>query len=109
MMCVVTAIGSLIQVHIIVVINITWFMWIKFNIKMPKFLTIQKPNLRYFSASGFAVALKTNEPFNGTFFKRWHSKMILWLTAMNYFQATQGDQNSSLLRRRAFEVVDNLF
>jgi hypothetical protein len=55
---------------------------------MPKFLTIQKPNHRYFSVSGFAVALKPNEPFGGTFFKiKWHSKMILWLTAMNFFHA----------------------
>ena len=33
-----------------------------FNMKMLKFLTIQNPDFRQFSVSGFAVALKPNEP-----------------------------------------------
>jgi hypothetical protein len=33
--------------------------------KMPKFLTIQKPDIRQFSVNGFAAALKPND-FNGT-------------------------------------------
>ena len=31
--------GSFTHVYIIVVTNLAWFMWIKFNMKMPKFLT----------------------------------------------------------------------
>jgi hypothetical protein len=58
--------------------------WIKFNMNMPKFLTIQKPD-RHFSVSGFAAALKP-EPFDGSFYKRWRSRMILWLIAMNCYQ-----------------------
>jgi hypothetical protein len=54
---------------------------------MPISLTIQKPDIRHFSVSGFAAALKPSEPFDGTFFKRWRSKMILWLTTMNCYHA----------------------
>jgi hypothetical protein len=54
--------------------------------KMPNFLTIQKLDIRLFSVSGFAAALKPND-FNGTNYKRWRAKMILWLTAMNCYQA----------------------
>jgi hypothetical protein len=63
-------------------------------------LTIRKPDIRNFSVSGFAAALKPSEPFDGTFYKRWRSKMILWLTAMNCYHAAHGNPNSSLLRRR---------
>jgi hypothetical protein len=40
---------------------------------MPISLTIQKPNIRHFFVSGFAAALKPSEPFDVTFYKRWHS------------------------------------
>jgi hypothetical protein len=36
---------------------------------MPNFLTIQKPDIRHFSVSGFTVALKISEHFDGTFFQ----------------------------------------
>jgi hypothetical protein len=55
--------------------------------------TIQKPDFRHFFASGFAAALKPSEPFDGTFYKRWRGKMILWLTAMNCYHAAQGKPN----------------
>jgi hypothetical protein len=54
---------------------------------MHNVLTIQKPDTRYFYVSGFAAMLKPGEPFDGTFYKRWRSKMILWLTAMNCYHA----------------------
>jgi hypothetical protein len=41
----------------------------------------------HFYVSGFAAVLKPSEPFDGIFYKRWHSKMILWLTAMNRYHA----------------------
>jgi hypothetical protein len=44
---------------------------------MPNFLTIQKPDIRYFSVSSFAAMLKPSEPFDGVFYKRWRSKMTL--------------------------------
>ena len=65
--------------------------------KMSKFLTIQKTDIKLFSVNGFAGALKPND-FDGTNYKRWRTKIVLWLTAMNYYHATQG-LNNLLLRR----------
>ena len=42
--------------------------------KMPIYLTIQKPNIRQFSVSGFAAALKPNN-FDGRNFMIWRAKM----------------------------------
>jgi len=75
---------------------------------MPKFLTIQKPD-RYFSISGFSVALKP-EPFDGSFYKRWRSRMILWLIAMNCSQVAQGKPKLYTPEEESrFEAADNLF
>ena len=43
------------HVHIFVITNLLLFFWIHFNMKMHKFLIIQKPNIRQFSVSGFAA------------------------------------------------------
>ena len=76
-----------IHMHIYAVTNLLMlFFWIKLIMKMPKFLTIQKPNIMYFSVSGFAAALKPNN-FDGNNFMIWHAKMVLWLTAMNCYHA----------------------
>ena len=64
---------------------------------MPKFLTIQKPDIKQFSVSGFAVALKPND-FDGTNYKTWRAKMVLWLTPMNCYHVAQGSPNNLLLR-----------
>jgi hypothetical protein len=61
------------------------YSWIKLIKKLPIYSAIQKPNLcRNFSNHGFAAALKPDK-FTGTYFKRWQTKTILWLTAMNVF------------------------
>jgi hypothetical protein len=73
---------------------------IKLKLKMHISLTVKKHDIRHFYVSGFAAALKPSKPFYGTFYKRWRSKMILWLTAMNCYHAAQGNPNSSLLKRR---------
>jgi hypothetical protein len=78
------------HMHIHVVTYIAVIFWIKLKLKMPISPTIQKPDIRHFSVSGFAITLKPSEPFDGTFYKRWRSKMILWLTAMNCYHAVQG-------------------
>jgi hypothetical protein len=75
------------HMHIHVVTYITVIFSIKLKLKMHVSLTIQKPDLRHFSVSGCADALKPSEPFDGTFYKRWCNKMILWLTAMNCYHA----------------------
>ena len=54
-----------IHMHIYAVTNLLMlYFWIKLIMKMPKFLTIQKSNVRQFSISGFAAALKPNN-FDG--------------------------------------------
>jgi hypothetical protein len=98
------------HMHIHVVTYITMIFWIKLKLKMPIFLTIQKPDFRHFFVSGFATTLKPNEPFDGKFYKRWRSKMILGLTAMNYYHAAQGKpEQFTPEEERMFDVGDNLF
>uniref|UniRef100_A0A8R7QMW9 Uncharacterized protein n=1 Tax=Triticum urartu TaxID=4572 RepID=A0A8R7QMW9_TRIUA len=59
------------------------YYWIKLIEQLLTFSTIQKPNMfRQFSIHGFAAALKP-APFTGTYFKRWQTKTVLWLMAMN--------------------------
>jgi hypothetical protein len=76
----------------------------------PNFLTIQKPDIRHFYISGFAATLKPCEPFDGTFYKRLRSKMILCLIVMNYYHAAQGKpEQFTPKEERMFDVADNLF
>ena len=50
-----------IRMHIYAITNLLMlYFWIKLTMKMPNYLTIQKPNVRQFSVSGFAAALKPN-------------------------------------------------
>jgi hypothetical protein len=98
------------HMHIHVVTYITVIFWIKLKLKMSISLTIQKPDIRHFSVSGFAAALKPSETFDGTFYKRWRSKMIRWLTAMNcYHVAEEKLEQFTPEEERMFDVADNLF
>jgi hypothetical protein len=48
--------------------------------------------------------------FDGMFYKRWHSRMILWLTAMNcYHSAPEKPEQFAPEEERMFDAVDNLF
>ena len=77
--------------------------------KLPKFLTIQKPDIRQFSVSGFAAALKPND-FDGTNYKTWCAKMVLWLTAMNYNHTTQvKPEQFTPEEEKKLKVANNLF
>ncbi|WVZ61407.1 hypothetical protein U9M48_011286, partial [Paspalum notatum var. saurae] len=71
-------------------------------------------------ASGFASSLKPQTPFDGSNYKRWRAKMVLWLTAMNIMHVAQGKPESSKTlpegqafeatpEGKAFEGADNLF
>ena len=76
---------------------------------MPNYLTIQTPNVRQFSVSDFAAALKPNN-FDGKNFMIWHAKMVLWLTAMNCYHAAQRKPEPfTLEEERKFFAVNNLF
>ena len=83
--------------------------WINFNMKMPKFLTFQKPDIRQFSVSGFAATLKPND-FDGTNYKIWRAKIVLWFTAMNCYHVTQAKPKQfTPEEEQKFLVADNLF
>jgi hypothetical protein len=68
-------------IHDFTLLFIALFLWIKINMKMPYCSTIQKRNFRPFSSVGFAGMLKPT-PFEGTHYKRWREKALLWLSAM---------------------------
>jgi hypothetical protein len=76
---------------------------------LPKYLTIQKYNIRHFSLSGFAAALKPNQ-FDEKNFMIWRVRMELWLTAMNCYHAAQGrPENLDPEDEPKFQAADNLF
>jgi hypothetical protein len=76
---------------------------------LSKSLTVQKSNIRQFSLSGFAAALKPNQ-FDGKNFMSWRALIELWLTAMNCYHAAQGrPENLALEDKPKFRAADNLF
>jgi len=77
--------------------------------KMPKFLTVQKPDIRQFCVNGFVAALKPND-FDGTNYKIWRAKIVLWLTAMNcYHMAQAKPEQFTPEEEQKFLAADNLF
>jgi hypothetical protein len=85
------------------------FFGIKLCRKLSKSQTIQKSNIRQFSLSGFAAALKPNQ-YDEKNFMIWRAWMELWLTAMNYYHTAQGwPENLALEDEPKFRAADNLF
>ena len=99
-----------IHMHIYAITNMLMlFFWIKLIMKMSKILTIQKHNVRQFSVSGFAAALKPNN-FDGKNFMIWRAKMVLWLTTMNCYHAAQGNlERFTPEEEQKFLAANNLF
>jgi hypothetical protein len=83
---------------------------IKICRKIPKTLTIQKLDCcDRFSVTSFAVALKPNT-FDGSNYKRWCDRMILWLTAMNIIHVENGKpEQFTPEEEQAFMAANNLF
>jgi hypothetical protein len=83
---------------------------IKICHKMPKSLTIQKLDCcDRLSVTSFVAALKSNA-FDGSNYKRWCDRMILWLTAMNIIHVANGKpEQFTPEEEQAFMVADNLF
>jgi hypothetical protein len=97
------------HVHIFVITILLLIFWINFNMKMSKSLTIPKPDIRQFFVSSFTATLKQND-FDGTNYKRWRAKMVLWLTTMNCYHASQGKpEQFTPKEEQKFMVADNLF
>nr|ABA91121.1 retrotransposon protein, putative, Ty1-copia subclass [Oryza sativa Japonica Group] len=84
--------------------------WIKICRIMTIFPTIQKPD-RSFSVVGFAAALKPHA-FDGSNYKRWKARALLWLTAMQCFYVSRGKRSEPPLspeEEAKFEASDCLF
>ena len=100
------------QYAIILIITVVLcFLWIKLIGKLLIYLTIQKPYMfRQFSIQGFAAALKPS-PFTGVHFKRWQTKTILWLTAMNVYWVAGGTPNGTITpeQEKAFRDATTVF
>ena len=53
--------------------------------------------------------MKPND-FDGTNYKTWCAKMVLWLTAMNCYHAAQGKPKQfASEEEKKFQIADNLF
>jgi hypothetical protein len=102
-----TAIILLIFTH-----NMICFMFfgIKICRKMPKNLSDQKLDCcDRLSVTSFAAALKPNA-FDGSNYKRWCDRMILWLTVINIIHVTNGKPKQfTPEEEQAFMAADNLF
>src|SRR6185295_717971 len=72
---------------------------IKLCPKLPKFLTIQKPDcVNRLSVSSFAASIKP-PPFDGSNYKRWQERLILWLTLSRVIHVKRVSLNNSLQRK----------
>jgi hypothetical protein len=63
---------------------------IKIYRKLPSCLTIQKPEfVNRLSVSSFAASIKP-PPFDGSNYKRWQERLILWLTLSRVIHVKEG-------------------
>ncbi len=93
--------------------NVTFIVlifWIKIYRIMTKFSTIQKI-YRSFSVVGFTASLKPHA-FDGSNYKRWKARALLWLTAMQCFFVSRGKPSEPPLspeEEAKFEAAEFLF
>jgi hypothetical protein len=83
---------------------------IKIYHKMPKILTVEKLDCcDRLSVTSFVIVLTPNA-FDGSNYKRWHDRMILWLTAMNIiYVGKEKPKQLTPEEEQAFTTADNLF
>ena len=93
--------------NMIILLNV--FFYIKLLLKLPNILTIQQRD-REFLVVGFVSMLKLNV-FEGSHYKRWRQRCILWLTSMHCYFATEprvvGPHTPD--EERAFKHADTMF
>ena len=78
--------------------------------KLLIYSTIQKPYFRQFTPSGFVASVKPNV-FEGTHYKRWRVRAVLWFENMNCYDATLGKPAGDLTpaQEQVFQKTDKLF
>ena len=83
---------------------------IKIYRKLPSYLTIQKPNfVNRLSVSSFAASIKP-PPFDGSNYKRWQGRFILWLTISKVIHVKEGKSEQFTPEEgSAFDEADTLF
>ena len=83
---------------------------IKIYRKLPSYLTIQKPDyVNRLSVSSFAATIKP-PPFDGSNYKRWQERLILWLTLSRVIHVKEGKpEQFSPEEGSAFDEADILF
>ena len=83
---------------------------IKIYQKFPSFLTIQKPDfVNRLSVSIFAASIKP-PPFDGSNYKRWQERLILWLTISRLIHVKEGKPEQFTPEEgSAFDEADSLF
>jgi hypothetical protein len=95
---------------IISILNLLVIFEIKIYQNLPKFLTIQKSIIAdKLSVTNFATTIKLNA-FDGSNYKRWRERLILWLTTMNLMHVKKGKPEQFAPEEgSAFDAFDNLF
>jgi hypothetical protein len=75
---------------LIYIIKLLVIFGIKIYQKLPIILTIQKPDfVNRLSVSSFAASIKP-PPFDGSNYKRWQERLILWLTLSRVIHVKEG-------------------
>ena len=77
---------------------------------MHRFLTIQKTDhVNRLSVSSSTATIKP-PPFDGSNYKHWRERLILWLTTLRIMHVKEGKpEQFTLEERSAFDESDNLF
>ena len=78
--------------------------------KLLIFPTLQKPYYRQFTPSGFVASVKP-PVLEGTHYKRWRVRAVLWFENMNCYDATLGKPEGDLTpaQEQIFQKNDRLF
>ena len=77
---------------------------------MPRFLIVQNPDFaNRLSVSSFTATIKPPS-FDGSNYKRWHERLILWLTVLRVMYVKEGKPKQFTPKEgSAFDEADNLF
>ena len=95
---------------LIYVMNLVVIFGIKIYQKLPSLLTIQKhDNVNRLSVSSFTTTIKP-PPFDGSNYKRWQERLILWLTVLRVMHVKEGKlEQFTPEEGSAFDEADTLF